>query len=165
MLKKVLLIVLCASVSQVLAQDKWPIIKPLEWNDKNHLKAQREWIDDLARQRLGQRLRTDRTDLDTIQRIIDRSIIAEDDLVRLQALGVALGDLFADEYGLEWRIYLDQKGRSRATCVPKTEQCLFPITMLSRRVAVGLKPNVTDIYNEAAALIKPYLPKSPYQVD
>ncbi len=156
---------LLTSYTLAFAEDKWPQISDLEWSDNKHLQTQREWMDDLTRLRFGEPIRGNLGDLTTLQRIIDESVIDTSNELRLQAMGVVLGDVFVEEHGLEWRIYRDEKGRSRATCVPKTEQCLFPITMLSRRITVGLKPNVEEVYKKASDLIKPYLPKLPYQVD
>ena len=53
-------------------------------------------------------------------------------------------------------------GRSRALCVKQTSSCLFPVTMLSRRMKVGTKPDVKKIYNEAILLMQKHLPKLPY---
>lgn len=137
-------------------------ITELDWNTLRQHDRQREWIIELAREELAERIRQDQSDLKTLQRLIDRKLIPQSDAMRLQALGVILGDVFNAQLGLEWRSYKDDKGKSRASCLPGTEHCLFPITMLSRRIEVGLRPDVSKIYLEAAELMDPYLPKSPY---
>jgi len=144
------------------AEEKWPQITDLRWTEQRQQDSQRQWVDQLVREEFGEQIRQTPTDLETLQRIIYRGLIKPDDGYHLQSLGVVLGDLFVKDLGLEWKIYEDEKGRSRAACVPNTEQCLFPITMLSRRMEVGLVPDVKTIYNDARELMKPYLPKSPF---
>lgn len=124
----------------------------------NQLNAQERVIDQLARRHLGSQVRHNRTDLDMLQRMADRKIIKQSDSAKLQAMGVVMGKLLEKELGLVWMSYHDEVGYSRALCVVNTEHCLFPITMLSRRLEVGLTVNVKKIYADAVALIDPYIP-------
>jgi hypothetical protein len=138
-------------------------IEDLAWMDRNHMAQQVQRVDDLARTRVGSQIREDLSDLTTLQRIVDRELVDQDDRLTLQALGAVLGNVMAAEVDeLEWKVYEDNRGRSRALCVEGTEECLFPITMLSRRMEVGLKPDVRQVYKDALALIEPYLPELPY---
>lgn len=158
-----LLWLLLLSPLAVQAQQEEVHIEDFAWLDRNHMAQQVDRIDKLARTRLGTRLREDRSDLRTLQRIIDRELIAEDDQLRLQALGAVLGNVMVAEVDeLEWKVYEDDKGRTRAVCIQDTEQCLFPITMLSRRIEAGLQPEVERVYREALDLAEPYLPEMPY---
>lgn len=157
-----LLSVLCLVWSGAQANDEVQISE-LSWMDRNHMQQQADSIEKLVQTRFGSRLRGDKSDLGTLQRIVDQGIIDRNDKLRLQALGVILGNVMEAEVAqLEWKIYEDDKGRSRALCVRGTEECLFPVTMLSRRLEVGLSPDVNKIYTEALALIQPLLPEMPY---
>ncbi|MEJ2415547.1 MAG: DUF3806 domain-containing protein [Exilibacterium sp.] len=138
-------------------------IYELSWLDKNHLQKQVERIDDLARTQLGTQIHNNRDDLELLQRIVNKGLIRRDERLLLQAMGAVLGNLLVEELGLQWMVYEDDLGRSRAACVKDTEHCLFPITMLSRRMEVGIMVKVQDIYDNAVTIITPYLPKSPYQ--
>lgn len=144
---------------------KGPVVEELNWLDRQHLKRQVQSIDDLARIELGSQVHGDLSDLELLQRIVDRGLVKKDERITLQALGAVLGNIMAKEYQLQWMIYEDKLGRSRALCIEGTMHCLFPITMLSRRMEVGLLPRVEDIYNNAVEMIKPYLPKGPYEVE
>jgi len=138
-------------------------ISDFAWIDRNHMEQQVKRVDDLARTRVGSQVRGDKTDLETLQRIIDRDLIDTNDSLALQALGAVLGNVMAAEHDkLEWKIYEDEQGRSRALCVENTKECLFPITMLSRRMEVGLKPDVGRIYETALEIIEEHLPEMPY---
>ena len=136
----------------------------LGWSDESHIERQTEKIDELARSNFGLQLHGNKDDLNLLQRIIHRGLIKRDDTLNQQALGAVMGNLLVEEFGLEWKIYKDKQGRSRATCIPNTEQCLFPMTAFSRRMAVGIMPNVDRIYRDMVVMITPYLPKSPYDV-
>ncbi|GAB2188841.1 DUF3806 domain-containing protein [Sessilibacter sp. MAH2] len=151
--------------AQFVDEKQWPKITPLTPTDEAHLVNQRDSIDELTSLKLGTPIKGNKSDLETLQRIIDQKLIPSSDRLQLQALGVVLGDQFQREYKLEWRVYEDQLGRSRALCFPQTEHCIFPITMLSRRMEAGLSPNVSDIYAKTAESLKPLTPKLPYSVN
>ncbi len=139
------------------------IISPLDWMDNTYMTDQRARVDQLTRNKLGTPIRGNKADLLTLQRVIDGGLIKANDKQTLQALGVILGDVFLiTEPLLEWKVYEDKAGRSRALCVKQTEDCLFPITMLSRRMKFKLVPNVNKVFLEALDLLKPHLPEPPY---
>ncbi|ACE83495.1 DUF3806 domain-containing protein [Cellvibrio japonicus] len=139
-------------------------IEDIGWMDKNKISQEVAKINELAQLKLGTSLRTDMSDLDTLQRIIDRDLVKREDYATQQAMGVALGQVFLADFPqtLEWKVYRDNVGRSRALCAKGTQQCFFPVTMLSRRMEVGSKPDVKKIYVDAIDLMKEYLPKIPY---
>ena len=159
-----LLLTLSTWVAGAWAQDddEKVEISELGWMDRNHLEKQVQTIDELARIHLGVQVRNNRDDLELLQRIVNRGLIQKDERLKLQAMGAVLGNLLARELGLKWMVYEDDLGRSRAICVEDTSHCLFPVTMLSRRLEVGVIVNVRDIYDNAKRLIRPYLPKRPF---
>lgn len=140
------------------------VVEELRWVDTGYLERQRTLIDEIGRQEFGSRLRKDIGDLRLLQRIFDEGLVNQTELVKLQAMGVVLGDVYVNELKLEWRVYKDQDGKSRAVCVPKTQHCLFPITMISKRASLGVKPNIRELYEKGIALISDHLPKLPYSV-
>ena len=151
-------------VSQANARDAEPKIEELSWISQSFMSEQRITVDEISRKNFGTPIRGEKSDLQTLQRIVDKQLIDKDDKETLQALGVVLGDVFVkDVKELEWKTLEDHIGRSHVVCVKDTTNCLFPITMLSRRMEVGLKPKVNKIYNDALAEIKPFLPKLPFQ--
>lgn len=141
----------------------WPRIQEFTWMDQNYLAKQKQFIDDMVGTEFGRPVRGDKSDLRLLQRIVNRGLIEKTAAENLQALGAVLGDVYVHEFDvLEWRIYEDQKGRSRAVCILDTSNCLFPITMLSRRIEAGLTPDVEAIYDKGVEAITPYLPKTPF---
>ncbi len=139
-------------------------IKELGWMDKNRMDQETTKINELTQTKLGTPLRRDLSDLSTLQRIVDKELVATDNFELQQAMGVVLGNVMLADFPntLEWKIYEDELGRSRALCTRKTNDCLFPVTMLSRRMEVGTKPNVRKIYDDALLRMEKHLPKLPY---
>jgi hypothetical protein len=136
----------------------------LSWIDRNYIDAQVERIDEIGRLEFGTPVRHNRDDIELLQRIIDKGVIARSDSQLQQALGAVLGNLMAKEFNLVWQVYEDKLGRSRALCIEGTRNCLFPMTMLSRRMATGLMPDVQQIYDYCRDEIGQFQPKNPYDV-
>lgn len=133
-------------------------VSELTWADRNDLEQKEKAVERLGQRHYGQSLRHDLSDLTLLQRIADDKLVRQSDVENLQALGAVLGNTLKKELGLEWKVYTDDKGRSRALCVPDTEYCLFPLTMLSRRLEVGVPVDVRQVYKQAVDAIQPYLP-------
>jgi hypothetical protein len=158
-----LLLAIASPYSHAQIDPQYPIVEAPSWTDNSYLAKQRARVDRLTRENIGTPIRGDKTDLTTLQRVVDRELVASDDKLTLQALGVVLADVMLKaEPELAWKIYEDRRGRSRALCIKGTQDCLFPITMLSRRMKVGLKPDVKKVYVEAMALVAAQLPELPY---
>jgi Domain of unknown function (DUF3806) len=155
-------LLLTLSISIDAAPKEEIIISDLKWVDSGHLERQRALVDEISRLNFGARIRKDKGDLKSLQRIIDEELVNQTEKQKLQALGVVLGDIYVHELGLEWKVYLDSQGKSRATCLKGTEYCLFPVTMISKRAQLGVKPNVTELYEKGVRDIEAYLPKLPY---
>jgi hypothetical protein len=147
-----------------VAPPKDVTINELGWMDKSKMEQEIIELSELTQSKLGTPIRKDLSDLDTMQRLIDKNVVAQDDYKTQQAMGVALGNLILADFPntFEWKIYEDEIGRSRALCVKKTSDCLFPVTMLSRRMEVGTKPDVKKIHTDAIARMEKHLPNLPY---
>lgn len=143
-------------------QTSAPVIEELRWVDNGYLERQRNLIDEIGRAEFGVRVRKNISDLRLLQRIMDEDLINQTQKVQQQAMGVVLGDIYVNELGLEWRVYRDEEGKSRAVCLPNTSHCLFPITMISKRASLGAKPNIRALYEHGISLIEDHLPKLPY---
>ena len=161
----------CAVLSQAHGNDdiftsglEFPRVGQLSWLSQHFLAKQRQRVDALTRSSFGKPLGNADANLDLLQRVIDNALIASADTGLLQALGVILGDIFVEKNkSLVWQAYQDELGVSHAVCLRNSKHCLFPITMLSRRMEVGLKPRVRQIYNKGLKALQPYMAKLPYQ--
>lgn len=136
-------------------------IRTLEPGDERHLAGQRRVIDELAASTLGRHLSGSRdNDLDILQALLDKRAVSHNDSFRLQAMGVVLGDLYAREFGLDWVIYEDEQGKSRALQLGRSNDALFPVTMISRRAETGARVDVRAVYEKGAAIIREHQPGS-----
>jgi hypothetical protein len=132
--------------------------------DREFMEEQRRRIDQLARSGLGRQVNRSReNDLDVLQQLLDRKLVRADQTLELQAMGVVLGDLLAQDPGAKWVVYLDSKGRSRALQLGRSDNFLFPVTMISRRAEAGASVDVEAIYEKADRLMQPYRRPLPFQ--
>jgi len=157
LLQVALLALLLATGDLALAEVE---IGELSYIDKTYMQQQRERVAQLSESNLGRKLNGTRdNDLDIMQQLLDRKLVTGEQTLELQALGVIMGDLLASDMGLDWVIYEDKLGRSRALRYQQTDNYLFPITMISRRREVDNTETVADIYQRArdsmAAVIEP----------
>lgn len=127
--------------------------RPLSAADLEQLRVQRALAGDLARRHVGTEL-TGRSlgDLRVLQEILDQA--PPDDTWSLQALGVALGDVMVAQLGLRWVVFEDSYGRSRALRVGESEDVIFPVTMISKRVEGDVPFRVDELYRETARTVE-----------
>ena len=147
----------CTSLSVAQSPNFDVLIEPLTAIDRQFMADQRMRVEQLAN-RLGRGLtRVADRDLDTLQRILDERLVLAEDTLTLQALGVVFGDLLGDRLDMDWVVYRDNKGRSRALRYRLMEVYLFPVTMISRRQEGGserrLKPLFDDTVRDTRLLL------------
>ena len=123
-------------------------IEPLTAIDRQFMDDQRQRVEQLAN-RLGRGLTADvDRDLDTLQRILDDSMVRADDSLTLQAMGLVFGDLLGQQLDMDWVVYRDRKGRSRALRYREMDIFLFPVTMISRRQQGGSDRRLKQLFEE-----------------
>ena len=145
-------------------QDNPVVINDLSTLDEQYMRSQRNLIDDLIRRQLGGLLTGASTnDIAILQRLLDECIINGNQRRELQAMGIILGDLLAAELGMNWVVYEDNLGRSRALRLAETDNFLFPVTMISRRREVGNTTPIQAIFDKAVITIEPLIPALPFE--
>ena len=138
----------CTSWSIAQSPNFDVLIEPMTAIDRQFMADQRMRVEQLAN-RLGRGLTgvADR-DLNTLQRILDERLVPAEDTLTLQALGVVLGDLLGDRLDMDWVVYRDNKGRSRALRYRQMDVYLFPITMISRRQEGGSERRLKPLFDD-----------------
>ncbi|MDB4299570.1 DUF3806 domain-containing protein [bacterium] len=133
-------------------------IEPLSPLDRQFMAGQRTTIGKFAND-FGRTLsgHADR-DLDTLQRILDSNIISREDTLTQQAMGIVLGDLLAKELSMQWVVYRDRAGRSRALRYGNEDIYLYPVSMISRRYSADSSKSVRSIYDAVVKATRPRLP-------
>ncbi len=115
--------------------------------DAERIEAQRRWVrehfDEDARHLYEHRDEK----LRLLQTIIDAGWIEASETVKLQCLGITLGDALVQELGLEWVMVEDEYGRDPAIRKPGTTVIAFPLTMISKRVERGESVVVRDLFD------------------
>jgi hypothetical protein len=123
-------------------------------SDRSLLSRQREIARELARRHVGTRLSgSSRDDLRVLQELLDKEVILPEQTAELQALGVALGDVMAEQLGLDWVVFEDELGRSRALRLRETEVVIFPVTMLSKRVEKRVPFRVEELWSKTESTV------------
>lgn len=132
--------------------------------DQQYMRSQRNLIEDLARRQLGATFSGEPSrDIALLQRLLDERVVEPHQRQELQAMGIILGDLLAAQLDMQWVIYEDSLGRSRALQLKDTDNFLFPVTMISRRREVGNNTPVQAIFDKAVATIEPLIPPLPFE--
>ena len=149
---------LCASWSVAQSPNFDVLIEPLTAVDRQFMAEQRMRVEQLAN-RLGRGLTgiVDR-DLDTLQRILDERMVPVEDTLTLQAMGVVFGDLLGERLDMDWVVYRDSKGRSRALRYRQIDVYLFPVTMISRRQEGGSERRLKPLFDDTVRDTRPLLP-------
>jgi hypothetical protein len=159
-----LFVAIALAIQPVYAQDPAPLISELTIIDRDFMEDQRDSIDELAGINFGRQLRREKgNDLDILQMLLDRRLVTGDQSLQLQAMGIVMGDLLAEELDMDWVVYEDKLGRSRALRLGLSDHYLFPVTMISRRAEVGAEVDVRKIYDKAVSLMQPFMPPKPFQ--
>lgn len=139
-------------------------IGELSYLDLGYMQQQRDLVGELCERNLGRKLTGDKdNDLKLLQALLDRKVVTNDQTRELQAMGLIMGDLLAAELGLDWVIYEDELGRSRALRYRQVDHFLFPMTMIARRREAGNMEPVEDIYNRALASMSAHIEPLPFQ--
>lgn len=141
-----------------------PRIEDLSYIDRQYMSEQRSRLEEIASRNFGRGFNGNKDhDLDLLQRMLDEDLVRNDQTQELQAMGVIMGDLLAEDLNMHWVVYEDEVGRSRALRYKETDNYLFPITMISRRREAGNEKPVKDIYQKAYDIIEPLRPDIPFQ--
>tara|TARA_R110002072_G_scaffold76878_1_gene179933 strand:+ start:107 stop:613 length:507 start_codon:yes stop_codon:yes gene_type:complete len=158
-----LLLLLCWGSPGSLAQEptRTGDLTTVDWQ---FMAQQRETMQALAMMNLGRQFSGDRKlELALLQALLDKQLVRPDQVRELQAMGVIMDDLLAAELGMRWVLYEDNVGRSRALRYQKSDNVLFPMTMIARRREVGNQTSVVNIYQKASDIIANSTPALPFQ--
>ncbi|MEH6585616.1 MAG: DUF3806 domain-containing protein [Halioglobus sp.] len=158
-----MLVLTWALCTQAMAKDEL-IVSNLTQVDLQYMQQQRALLGDLTARHFGRQFNGSRdNDLGLLQRLLDQELVRNDQTRELQAMGIIMGDLLAAELGMDWVVYEDRLGRSRALRYKETDSYLFPATMISRRRAVDNRTPVADIYRKAQDTMGAVIPPLPFQ--
>ena len=158
------IVLLLLLVLSTALQAREPRIEAITPNDLSYLASQRDALDSLARLNFGRQLNGQlANDIAVLQRLLDDKLVGRDQTRLLQGMGLVLGDLLKSHRNLQWVIYDDPLGRSRALRVPGfNKDFIFPTTRISRLVEVGIAVDVGEVYRELEQAITDIRNKPPF---
>jgi hypothetical protein len=130
------------------------VVTLLAPEDSERIESQRKWVrehfDEDARhlyERGDEKLRL-------LQTIVDAGWIDPSETVKLQCLGITLGDALVQELDLEWVMVEDEYGRDPAIRKPGTTVVAFPLTMISKRVERGEAVDVRSLFDSVVEHVR-----------
>ena len=143
------LLVICLALAAGIGHSQEWRLSPLSPLDQRYIDGQIERIDELARRHLGRSLQGNSdNDIRILQTLLDQGRVKGTDTELLQAMGIVLGQLLKAQQSLQWVVYEDRLGRSRALQIPGINEFIFPATQISRRAEVGIAVSVAGVYQE-----------------
>lgn len=99
-------------------------------------------------------LGTDLADLDVLQRLVNDKVINEG-AYALQCLGCVLGRIMVDNIpGLDWALVEDEYGADMCLRYADTSLCVFPLTMIAKRIERREEVSVAQLYEQTRAHIE-----------
>jgi hypothetical protein len=123
-------------------------IEKLGGEDLADIEAKRDWVRGHFTPEAQHKYLEVQEKLRLVQAILDAGWIDKSDRLKLQCLGITLGDALVQELGMEWVIVTDEHGRDPAIRVPGTTVLLFPLTMISKRRERGDAVNVQELFEK-----------------
>jgi len=131
-----------------------PEWQPLSDEDVARLDAQRRWVREHFTPESEHKYDVLEEKLRLLDTILNAGWVEPTETVKLQCLGVTLGDAFVQGAGLSWVMVEDEHGRDPALALHGTSLMLFPLTMISKRVEAGEKVDVYGLYKGVCARLK-----------
>ena len=120
-------------------------IETMSEEDVRRVEAQRTWVRDHYQTEAQHEYETAEGKLRLIETILNANWIEPTETWKLQSLGIALGDVLAQEMGLNWVIVDDEFGRDPALQLPNSTIVVFPLTAVSKRIERGEKVDARDL--------------------
>ncbi len=115
--------------------------------------AQRRWVRDHVPPHAQSTLDDWDGKLKLVNAILANRLIEPHETLKLQSLGIVLGDALAQVLDLEWIVVEDEIGRSPALMAAGTSIRIFPQTMISKRIERGETVDVFDLFSKTCRAV------------
>jgi hypothetical protein len=129
-------------------------IGPLNADDVAHLEAKRKWVREHYDETARHEYETLEGKLVLLETILRNKWVEPTETVKLQCLGVALGDALAQKLGLQWVAVEDEYGRDPALSLVGTSLLVFPMTSISKRIERGGEIDMRRLFESACETIE-----------
>jgi len=124
----------------------YPQFSDMSKEDAVRLDQQRVVVANAAKQRYGTAsLTRTKADLPVLQKLIDDKAFSKAQTYELQCLGVAFGDVLANELPLQWVMISDEYGTDPTLRFKKTSWNVNALMMISKRIEKDEPVNVSQL--------------------
>ncbi len=89
-------------------------------------------------------------DLELCQRLIDDKRVKAKNILEAQCIGVALGNVWVKTTPMQWKQVKNEFGSMLALHNPGTKMVLYPLTMVSKRLAHHQEIDLISLYTQFA---------------
>lgn len=108
--------------------------------------AKRNWVKEHYIDESVSKYETTEGKLHLLDTILKSGWIEKNETLKLQCLGITLGDIFVQDMGCDWIEIADEYGIDPALKVPDTSIILYPLTMVSKRIETGETVDIYELY-------------------
>lgn len=118
------------------------------------LEKQRDWVRNHYSPESTFKYESINGKLELLDTIIKSNWIQKDETLKLQCLGVTLGDIIVQDLNFKWVEIEDEYGIDPALQLEGTSIIIFPLTMLSKRIEKSETINLNEFYNTIRTNVK-----------
>jgi Domain of unknown function (DUF3806) len=111
-----------------------------------YIEAKRNWVRNHFTAETIKEYDTIKGKLNLLDVILKSDWIEKQETIKLQSLGITLGDIIVQDMGFIWIQVEDENGTDPALLLPDTSMKLFPLTMLSKRIEKGESIDIYEFY-------------------
>ncbi len=129
-------------------------ILKLKEDDIKRIESQRKWVRGHFTPESEHKYEILDEKLRLLNTIIESNWISKDETVKLQCLGITLGDCFIQKMNLKWIMVEDKYGIDPALNLEDTSIIIFPLTMISKRIEKNIEVDVYELFNETCKKIE-----------
>ena len=122
------------------------IIRELSEEMSKRIESQRNWVKDHYTSDAIEKYETVDGKLELLDKIIKANWIQRTETLKLQCLGVTLGDVLVQELKFRWIEIEDEYGIDPAIKLEETSIILFPLTMISKRIEKSENIDIYELY-------------------
>ena len=119
-----------------------------------NIEAKRDWVRNHYTPETVSEYDTIDGKLKLLNTILKSNWIEPHEKLKLQCLGITLGDIIVQDMAFVWIEVTDEYGNDPAIQLPDTSLILYPMTMISKRIEVGKQVEIYEFYEGLKEHIK-----------
>ncbi len=135
------------------------IIRELSNNMIARIQSQRDWVQNHYTQDSIDKYDTVDGKLNLLDIIIKSNWIRKEETMKLQSLGITLGDTIVQDMNFKWIEIEDDFGIDPAIKLENTSIILFPLTMISKRIENDEDVGIFELYNSIKSKVNELITK------